>query len=151
MPEVLNLATLPYRSTYEMPVAPGPLLSGRLAMGAEPPTFRSRGSDTWLLFYTLAGRGFHRSLAGRAIAVAPGDVSLFAPRVTQEYGAVPGSTWDLVEKNTTLIAVRRFRHQKARVVVDKIQSPADSCSKCAPALRMARCTGWLGVCTILLQ
>jgi AraC family transcriptional regulator of arabinose operon len=94
MLDAVDSVELPPRHPRELGVEPGPILSGRMTMGAGPPTLRTRGSDTWLLFYTLAGRGFHRSLDGNAIATLPGDVSLFTPHAMQEYGAPLGKTWE---------------------------------------------------------
>ena len=56
-------------------------------------TFRTRGTDTWLLFFTLDGRGFLRGSTGTAAEARAGDVFLYRPRVWHNYGTMPGDRW----------------------------------------------------------
>jgi AraC family transcriptional regulator of arabinose operon len=56
-------------------------------------TFRTRGTDTWLLLFTLAGRGFLRGASGTAAEAGPGDVHVYRPGVWHNYGTMPGDRW----------------------------------------------------------
>ncbi len=55
--------------------------------------FRSRGTPSWLLFFTQRGAGFFRSAAGEVRYARPGELLAYEPGVLQEYGTLPGRRW----------------------------------------------------------
>lgn len=89
---LLNPAALP-------PLAPeqldrrSDLTTGHFDQGEGYQTFRTRGSETWLLFFTLAGRGFLRGSSGAATEARAGDLHLYQPGVWHNYGTMPGARW----------------------------------------------------------
>ncbi|HEY3236090.1 MAG TPA: helix-turn-helix domain-containing protein [Polyangiaceae bacterium] len=91
--QALDPGRLPPRKTLEAPVEQGALLSG-MAKGQHL-TVRTRGCDTWLLFYGLEGRGFFRSPSDEVVYAPTGSVSLYAPHTAQEYGPLVGEHWKI--------------------------------------------------------
>jgi AraC family transcriptional regulator of arabinose operon len=69
------------------------LTTGYFDQGEGYQTFRTRGTDTWLLFFTLDGRGFLRGSSGTATEARTGDVHLYRPGVWHNYGTMPGDRW----------------------------------------------------------
>ena len=69
------------------------LTTGHFDQAAGYQTFRTRGTDTWLLFFTMDGRGFLRGSSGTAVEARPGDVHLYRPGVWHNYGTMPGGRW----------------------------------------------------------
>lgn len=88
-----DAAALPPVPERENPLDPKGLDSGRFDQGDRYHTLRSKGSATWLLYYTSGGRGFFRGRDGGVAFAAPGDVHLYASRAWQEYGTAPGGRW----------------------------------------------------------
>ena len=85
---------LPPRLGRENPVDPADFASARFDQGERYQTWRSRGTRTWLLFWTVAGGGWFRAADRRVVAAAsPGDLHLYRPGVPQEYGTRPGGRW----------------------------------------------------------
>ncbi len=69
---------------------------GHLDEGPEYATFRSRGTDDWLLIHTMAGSG-QVTGAGGALRTAVGDAVLLRPRSLHDYATGPGETgWEIV-------------------------------------------------------
>lgn len=86
--------TLPPRLARENPVDPADFASSRFDQNDRYRNWRSRGTRTWLLFWTLGGGGWFRSADRRFTApAAPGDLHLYRPDVAQEYGTRPGHRW----------------------------------------------------------
>ncbi len=91
---IRNPAVLPARPARENVEDPAALAASRFDQGEAYRCWRPHGTKTWLLFCTLAGRGYFRSEDGRtAIQAAPGDLHLYAPGALQDYGTVPGGRW----------------------------------------------------------
>jgi len=56
-------------------------------------TFRRRGTETWLAFFTVSGQGFMRGQSGAVTLTCPGDLHVYRPDVWNHYGTVPGTRW----------------------------------------------------------
>lgn len=73
--------------------------AGRFDEGASYATWRSRGTDDWLIIQTLGGRGRVGLPSGTspdAVLLEPGDVVLLAPQTPHDYATAPGETrWAL--------------------------------------------------------
>ncbi len=87
-------AVPPRRPAAESAFPPALLQSAHFAMNDRYHILRSRGTDTWLLFFTVGGGGFFRSAAGRIVRARRGDLHLYPPRVETEYGTLRRRTWD---------------------------------------------------------
>ncbi len=73
------------------------VLGGHLDEGPEYQTFRSRGTEDWLLIHTVSGSGQLVGPGGSAVRTAAGDAVLLRPRTRHDYGTAPGSsTWEIV-------------------------------------------------------
>ena len=66
---------------------------GWLDQGSTYQTFRRRGTETWLLFFTVSGHGFMRGQEGAVTQAGPGDLHVYRPDVWNHYGTVPGHRW----------------------------------------------------------
>lgn len=71
------------------------LESAFFAMAPGYHVYRSRGTPTALVFYTLDGAGFFRSSRGGVHLARPGELAFYEPHAEQEYGTVPaaGAPW----------------------------------------------------------
>src|SRR5690242_10817675 len=69
------------------------LYSGWFDQGDSYQTFRRRGTETWLLFFTTDGQGFMRGESGVVTLASPGDLHVYRPDVWNHYGTVPGGRW----------------------------------------------------------
>jgi AraC family transcriptional regulator, arabinose operon regulatory protein len=56
--------------------------------------YRPTGTPTWLLFFTLAGRGFFRGREEQLHLTKKGELMLYPPGTPQEYGTPNGARWD---------------------------------------------------------
>jgi AraC family transcriptional regulator of arabinose operon len=60
-------------------------------------TFRARGTQDWLLIYTLGGSGLYRFSDGGEFRSRAGDVTLYRPGIFQDYQFDPeAGKWDLL-------------------------------------------------------
>ncbi len=78
----------------ETPVIPGPLISDHYRKAGRYHNFREKGSTTWLIFCTVGGNGYFRSVDGKVAIARAGDMMLYRPRIMQAYGTPRGKTWD---------------------------------------------------------
>ena len=84
----------PGRPAREAAYGNAPLLSAHFVMGDRYHVFRSRGTESWLLLWTVGGAGFFRSASGAVVRARPGDLHCYRPGVETEYGTPRRSTWD---------------------------------------------------------
>jgi AraC family transcriptional regulator, arabinose operon regulatory protein len=70
------------------------LVAGHFVRSEGYAVFRSRGSGSWLVMYTVAGRGRVRQPAGLDLAVEPGDLILLHPHAVHDYSVPPGGRWE---------------------------------------------------------
>ncbi|MBA8794254.1 AraC family transcriptional regulator of arabinose operon [Friedmanniella endophytica] len=66
------------------------LEAGRFAEGPAYDTWRSRGTEDWLVIHTVGGRG-RFGYAGGEVESEPGDLVLLAPRTLHDYGTADGA------------------------------------------------------------
>lgn len=71
---------------------PGLMVAGHFRQREPYRVVRPRGTDDWLLTFTLAGRGRYR-MADVEHAARPGDLLLLAPGAHHDYGCVPREWW----------------------------------------------------------
>ncbi|MGP4111961.1 helix-turn-helix domain-containing protein [Streptomyces sp. 4N509B] len=72
------------------------VLGGHLAEGADYATYRSRGTDDWLLIHTMAGSGAFAGADG-TLCTAPGDAVLLRPATLHDYATAPQpGRWEIV-------------------------------------------------------
>lgn len=69
------------------------VLAGEFVAGADYSTWRVRGTDDWLLLYTVAGSG-RIAGHGRTLLTAAGDAVLIRPHTPHDY-ATAGDGWSL--------------------------------------------------------
>ncbi len=58
-------------------------------------TVRERGTEDWLLMYTLTGSGLYRLDGGQFVS-RPRDATLFCPGAFQDYQCGPSTGWNLL-------------------------------------------------------
>ncbi len=75
--------------------APDMLVTGHYRAQPTYEVYRRHGSGSWLLTYTLAGRGLFRQ-PGLELSSAPGDIVLLAPEALHDYSVPPGGAWEFV-------------------------------------------------------
>src|SRR5262249_38711045 len=56
--------------------------------------YRARGTDSWVLFYTIAGRGYFRFRNGQVHLARPRQLCLYSPNVEHDFGTCPGERWN---------------------------------------------------------
>lgn len=61
------------------------IAAGHFSEGPDYSTFRSNGTDDWLLIHTLAGCGRFRTSQGTDHPANPGQTTLITPRVPHDY------------------------------------------------------------------
>lgn len=61
-------------------------------------TWRTHGTDDWLLIHTISGEGMVGGTHGE-VRVAHGDAVLLAPGVLHDYVAAPGSRWQIAHSH----------------------------------------------------
>ena len=72
------------------------LLVGHLDEGPDYATWRSRGTDDWLLIHTVSGAG-GLSVEGGTVEAATGDSHLLPPRSRHDYGTAPHAEhWEIL-------------------------------------------------------
>ena len=72
------------------------LVAGRLTAGRGYATWRTSGTDDWLLIHTVGGAGRVVGTNGVELVLEPGDATLIAPRVRHDYGTARHSdSWDV--------------------------------------------------------
>ena len=73
--------------------------AGRFDEGPAYATWRTRGTDDWLVIQTLGGAGrvgLPHGAGAESVVVEPGDVVLLAPRTPHDYATAPGEArWAL--------------------------------------------------------
>lgn len=88
---------------YELPPRPAgeagrcdELRSAHFVMADGYQAYRSRGTTTALVFFTLSGAGYFRSSRGVVHVTGPGELVYLEPQVEQDYGTVlgRGAPWD---------------------------------------------------------
>jgi AraC family transcriptional regulator of arabinose operon len=72
-----------------------PLVTGRFAQGAGYQAYRPRGTDDWLLIYTLDGRGRFVHAHGEFISRI-GDLVLLRAGTPHDYGVDSSAHWELL-------------------------------------------------------
>jgi AraC family transcriptional regulator, arabinose operon regulatory protein len=84
-----------------IPVRPGEvspnrpvLTSARFRMDDRYHRYRPTGTPTWLLFFTMAGRGFFRGREDQLHLTKRGELVLYPLGTLQEYGTPKGERWD---------------------------------------------------------
>lgn len=73
---------------------PAVLVAGHFVQGDGYAVYRSRGSGSWLVIYTVGGRGRVRHPAGIDLAADPGDLILLHPRAVHDYSVPPRGRWE---------------------------------------------------------
>ncbi|HEX4215469.1 MAG TPA: helix-turn-helix domain-containing protein [Candidatus Dormibacteraeota bacterium] len=73
---------------------PAVLVAGHFVRGEGYAVFRSRGSGSWLVMYTVGGRGRVRAPSGVDLTADPGDLILLHPRAVHDYSVPPGGRWE---------------------------------------------------------
>jgi AraC family transcriptional regulator, arabinose operon regulatory protein len=75
---------------------PAVLTTGHFAKGPGYATFRSRGAGSWLLTYTVDGRGLYRQPPAVEIPAEPGDLILLHPHTLHDYSVPPAGRWEFL-------------------------------------------------------
>jgi AraC family transcriptional regulator of arabinose operon len=74
-----------------------PLISGHFREGPGYATWRPRGTQDWLLMFTLSGSGRVGYADGGATVAGPGDAVLLRPGTLHDYGTAHGAAgWELL-------------------------------------------------------
>lgn len=73
---------------------PAVLVAGHFVRTEGYAVYRSRGSGSWLVMYTIAGRGRVRHPSGVELTPAPGDLILLHPRAVHDYSVPAGGRWE---------------------------------------------------------
>lgn len=70
--------------------------SAHFVVAAPYHVYRSHGTPTALIFFTVSGEGFFRASRGGVHVTRPGELMYYEPGVEQEYGTVArtGRPWD---------------------------------------------------------
>jgi AraC family transcriptional regulator, arabinose operon regulatory protein len=89
---LLNPAMPPPLTEEQLDRQPN-LLTSCFDQGDGYQAYRRMGTDTWLIFVTVEGRGFMRGPSGSAAEARPGDVHLYRPNVWHNYGTMPPGRW----------------------------------------------------------
>lgn len=71
------------------------LMTGHFKERDDYAVYRSRGSGSWLLTYTLAGSGVYRQ-PGLEMHTQPGDLLLLQPAAVQDYSVPTGGSWEFL-------------------------------------------------------
>jgi AraC family transcriptional regulator of arabinose operon len=74
---------------------PGILVSGHFTQPYGYHTYRSHGTQDWLITFTLRGNG-HFQVGQELLETAPGDIVLLPPGVPHQYFTPEGSIWEFV-------------------------------------------------------
>jgi AraC family transcriptional regulator of arabinose operon len=75
--------------------APGVLVTGHYRMGPGYRTYRPGGSGSWLITYTIRGRGLYRQ-PGVGFFARPGDLVLLGPDAPHDYSVLEGGSWEFL-------------------------------------------------------
>jgi AraC family transcriptional regulator of arabinose operon len=87
----------PHRRAESRSPAVDQVLGGHLDEGPEYATFRSRGTDDWLLMHTLSGSGRLTGADGSWFDTTSGDAVLLRPSAFHDYATAPGAPrWEIV-------------------------------------------------------
>ncbi len=74
-----------------------PLITGHFRETAGYASWRTRGTDDWLLIETLAGRGRFGQKGREDLYAAAGDIVLLQPGTRHDYGVAPGADgWEIL-------------------------------------------------------
>lgn len=74
---------------------PGLLVSGHFRERLPYHVVRTRGTQDWVLTYTMDGKGRYIQ-EGVYLEALPGDLILLEPGAYHDYGCLPGVVWDFV-------------------------------------------------------
>lgn len=98
----MDIASAPHRRRYAAPVRDEAIIpvyvrisAGHFCEDSSYATYRSRGTDDWLLIHTLAGAGYFGAADGGRHPAGPGQITLITPGTLHDYGTDVGAgLWD---------------------------------------------------------